>query len=89
MQITYLELSMFITPQLNYAVAAAVGASTMGMSAAQAAVLEEVIVTATKRAESLQDIAMSVTVMDEQTLERIFDPFYSSKGVGYGQWVNR
>ncbi len=33
--------------------------------------LEEVIVTATKRAESLQDIAMSVTVMDEQVLEQM------------------
>jgi outer membrane receptor protein involved in Fe transport len=33
--------------------------------------LEEVIVTATKRAESLQDIAMSVTVMDAQTLEQM------------------
>jgi len=33
--------------------------------------LEEVIVTATKRAESLQDIAMSVTVMDKQTLEQM------------------
>ena len=35
---------------------------------AQHAVLEEVIVTATKRAESLQDIAMTVNAFDEQTI---------------------
>jgi iron complex outermembrane receptor protein len=35
---------------------------------AQHAVLEEFIVTATKRAESLQDIAMTVNAFDEQTI---------------------
>jgi len=58
--------------------------------------LEEVIVTATKRAESLQDIPLSVQVLNERMLENLgvkgFEDFiqymptvsYTSDGPGYG-----
>jgi len=61
------------------------------------AVLEEVIVTATKRAESLQDIPLSVQVLSNKTLEDLgvkgFEGYiqflptvsYTSYGPGYGQ----
>ncbi|MCR9104143.1 MAG: TonB-dependent receptor [Gammaproteobacteria bacterium] len=39
-------------------------------AAAQSAGLEEVIVTATKRTESLQDVAMSVSAFSEQTIQQ-------------------
>jgi len=60
------------------------------------AVLEEVIVTATKRAESLQDIPLSVQVLSERMLDNLgvkgFEDFiqymptvsYTSDGPGYG-----
>jgi iron complex outermembrane receptor protein len=60
-------------------------------------VLEEVIVTATKRAESLQDIPLSVQVLGNKTLEDLqikgFEDYiqflptvsYTSAGPGYGQ----
>ncbi len=60
---------MFKKSRLSYAVAAAVGASTLGMSTAQAAVLEEVIVTATKRSASAQDIPITIQALSEDTLE--------------------
>jgi len=40
-------------------------------SGAYAAELEEIIVTATKRAESLQDVAMSVTALDGSKIEEV------------------
>jgi len=61
------------------------------------AVLEEVIVTATKRAESLQDIPLSVQVLSNKMLEDLgvkgFEDYiqflptvsYTSAGPGYGQ----
>jgi len=61
------------------------------------AVLEEVIVTATKRAESLQDIPLSVQVLNNKMLEDLgvkgFEDYiqflptvsYTSAGPGYGQ----
>jgi len=60
------------------------------------AILEEVIVTATKRAESLQDIPVSVQVLSERMLDNLgvkgFEDFiqymptvqYTSNGPGYG-----
>jgi outer membrane receptor protein involved in Fe transport len=52
--------------------AAAVAAITVGMAAvphANAAMLEEVIVTAQKRAQSLQDVPISVSAMSGETVE--------------------
>jgi iron complex outermembrane receptor protein len=50
--------------------ASALALSIFGTGAyAQAPVLEEVIVTATKRAESLQDIAVTVTAFGENTIQ--------------------
>ncbi len=56
--------------RLSYAIAAAVGASaTVSMTPTQAAMLEEVIVTATKRSESAQDIPITVQALGQETLE--------------------
>ena len=48
-------------------------ATSIGMlsayAGAQTGALEEVIVTASKRAESMQDIAMSVSAFNEQTIQ--------------------
>ena len=59
---------MFKKKRLSHSIAAAVGASAIGMSGVQAAVLEEVIVTATKRAESAQDIPITIQALGEETL---------------------
>jgi outer membrane receptor protein involved in Fe transport len=50
---------------MSLAVAAAVGAMT---STASAQVLEEVVVTATKRAESLQDVSISMLAVDGESI---------------------
>ena len=56
--------------RLSYAITAALGVSTpMLMTPAQAATLEEVIVTATKRTESAQDIPITIQAIGEQSLE--------------------
>ena len=55
--------------RLSYAIAASVGASATFLSSAQAAMLEEVIVTATKRTESAQDIPITIQALGEETLE--------------------
>ena len=60
-------------PNQRKAIAVAVSTAIAGTGAAQAqteteAVLEEVIVTATKRAESLQDIPMSITAFTDETI---------------------
>ena len=47
----------------------ALGVSAVGITTAQAAVLEEVIVTATKRVESAQDIPITIQALGEETLE--------------------
>ena len=60
---------MFKKKRLSHSIAAAVGASAIGMSGVQAAVLEEVIVTATKRSESAQDIPITIQALGEETLE--------------------
>ncbi len=70
---------------------------TLALSAGQMAVaqdedrfaIEEIIVTSTKRAESLQEVPMAITVLDEFTLERMgANTFidYASKvpNLGYG-----
>ena len=50
--------------------AAIIAALTVGLAPAAAAQqLEEIIVTATKRAESVQDIPMAISVLGEETLE--------------------
>ncbi|MFT5334016.1 MAG: iron complex outermembrane receptor protein, partial [Halioglobus sp.] len=56
--------------RLSYAIAAAVGASAaVTMTPIQAAMLEEVIVTATKRSESAQDIPITIQALGQETLE--------------------
>lgn len=60
---------MFRQSKLSYTVAAALGTSTMAVSTAQAAMLEEVIVTATKRTASAQDIPITIQALGEETLE--------------------
>ena len=52
--------------------AAVIAALTVGLAPAVAAQqLEEIVVTATKRAESVQDIPMSIAVLGEETLENL------------------
>jgi outer membrane receptor protein involved in Fe transport len=72
---------------LSAAIAGSLG--TAQTWAQDEASLEEVIVTATKRAESLQDIPMAVTVMDEQRLEQMgavefFDYAISVPNLSFG-----
>lgn len=57
---------MFKKTKLSYAVAMAV---TVGVSGTASAALEEIVVTATKRAESAQDIPITVQALGEQSLE--------------------
>ncbi len=52
--------------KLSYAVATAIAAGTPGVASAA---LEEIVVTATKRAETAQDIPITVTAIGEQSLE--------------------
>lgn len=53
------------------AVSLAVSSSVLIEAAAAGAVLEEVVVTARKRTESLQDVPISITAMGENDLERL------------------
>ncbi|MFT5611424.1 MAG: iron complex outermembrane receptor protein [Polaribacter sp.] len=57
---------MFKKTKLSYAVAMAL---TVGVSGTASAALEEIVVTATKRAESAQDIPITVQALGEQSLE--------------------
>ena len=57
--------------RLSYAIAIAVGATTTMIAPVHAAMLEEVIVTATKRAESAQDIPITIQALGEETLENL------------------
>lgn len=57
---------MFKKTKLSYAVAMAV---TVGVSGTASAALEEIVVTATKRSESAQDIPITVQALGEQSLE--------------------
>jgi len=60
---------MYRKKSLSVAVAAAIAATTCGQAAA--AQLEEIIVTATKRTESMQDVAVSVRAMSGDTLREL------------------
>ena len=51
-------------------IAAALGIATLATSAQAQEALEEIVVTALKRAESLQDAAASVTAFDAETVEQ-------------------
>jgi iron complex outermembrane receptor protein len=57
--------------RLSCAIAIAVGATTTMIAPVHAAMLEEVIVTATKRAESAQDIPITIQALGEETLENL------------------
>ncbi len=59
---------MFIRKRLSAAVALA---STSIMALPASSAIEEVVVTATKRAESTQDIAVAVSAVNESTLEQL------------------
>ena len=62
-------MSTLTTTQKVTSVAAAVTAALAGYTTAQAQ-LEEIVVTATKKSESLQDIAGSVQALTEDTLKK-------------------
>jgi len=89
-----------LSKAVSFALTGTVVAATVVLPAhAQEAesALEEVIVTATKRAESLQDIPLSVQVLNERALENLqikgFEDYvvfmptvsYTSAGPGYGE----
>ena len=52
------------------ALAVAIAAASAPSALAQPALIEEVIVTATKRAQTLQEVPVAVTVTDAETIER-------------------
>ena len=62
-------MSTLTNTQKVTSVAAAVTAALAGYTTAQAQ-LEEIVVTATKKSESLQDIAGSVQAITEDTLKK-------------------
>jgi outer membrane receptor protein involved in Fe transport len=86
---------MFKKTKLNKAVCMALATSAGLSSAAAMAQIEEIIVTATKRTESLQDVAIAVQALGEEKLEDLnianFDdyirylPSVNSAGRGPGQ----
>ncbi len=86
---------MFKKTKLNKAVCMALATSAGLASAAAMAQIEEIIVTATKRTESLQDVAIAVQALGEKKLEDLnitnFDdyirylPGVNSAGRGPGQ----
>ena len=59
---------MFRRNKLNYAVLSAMAAGGVSAPVAGQGVLEEVVVTATKRAESMQDIAVTVQTLNGEQL---------------------
>ena len=62
----------FRRKKLSAAIASIVsGGVALGLASAAAAQLEEVVVTATKRAEPMQDIPVSVQAVTEQTIEEL------------------
>lgn len=60
---------MFKPTKISYAVALAVAATAAPTAVSAAGQLEEIVVTATKRAESAQDIAITVQALGSQALE--------------------
>jgi outer membrane receptor protein involved in Fe transport len=85
----------FQRSKLNQAVVAAIVSMTAGHAGADQSVIEEVVVTATKRSASMQDIPIAVQAMTENTLEEQnvtsfedyvkYLPSVSSGGRGPGQ----
>ena len=65
-----MEQAMFQKKIINRAVVSVISAGALGATAAmtQAQMLEEVVVTATKKSESMQDVAISVQAMTGQSL---------------------
>lgn len=59
---------MFARTRLNAAIITAISASFAPIAIAE---IEEVVVTATKRSQSTQDIAVAVTAVGEETLEQL------------------
>lgn len=59
----------FQRTKMNQAVVAAIVSMTAGQAAADQNVIEEVVVTATKRSASMQDIPIAVQAMTENTLK--------------------
>ena len=64
--------------------------SLFGPAAAQEDVLEEIVVTATKRAESLQDVPISITAVTGYTLEKlavddIMDLYVQTPGLSFSR----
>jgi outer membrane receptor protein involved in Fe transport len=85
----------FQRSKLNQAVVAAIVSMTAGQAGADQSVIEEVVVTATKRSASMQDIPIAVQAMTENTLKEQnitsfedyvkYLPSVSSGGRGPGQ----
>ena len=61
----------FERSKLNRAVLSAIAMTTAGSVAAQSGTIDEVLVTATKRAESTQDIALSVSALQGDALDEL------------------
>ncbi|MFT4714684.1 MAG: iron complex outermembrane receptor protein, partial [Candidatus Azotimanducaceae bacterium] len=59
---------MFVRNRLNAAIISIISA---GLAPCAIAAIEEVVVTATKRSESTQDIAVAVSAVGEETLEQL------------------
>ena len=86
---------------ISLALAGSAVAATAVAPANAAVVLQEIVVTAQKREQNLQDVALSVQVLDSEQLEnlgaRSFDDFinflpsvsYSSAGPGFGDLYMR
>ena len=62
---------MFKKSKVSQAVFLAVSASAISVTAQAQSVIDEVVVTATKRAESLQDVPIAVTALTGQALEEL------------------
>ena len=62
---------MFTRSKVSEAVFVAVSASAISVSAHAQSTIEEVVVTATKRAESLQDVPIAVTAITGDDLEKL------------------
>jgi outer membrane receptor protein involved in Fe transport len=86
-----------LSHSISLALAGTAMAATFASPAMAASALEEVVVTAQKRAENLQDVPVSIQVLGNEQLENLqvkgFDDYilymptvsYTSNGPGYGQ----
>ena len=64
----------FQRSKINQAVVAALVSMTANHAGAEQIVMEEVVVTATKRAESAQDIPVTVDALTSESLEDFASP---------------